>query len=95
MTPVWYVYILTNFKNTVLYIGYTNNLKRRVSEHKRSQGESFTKRYRLYKLIWYQEFSTSIEAMHMEKKLKGWTRERKLALIATKNSAYRDLLALR
>lgn len=68
MNDVWYTYILTNYRNTVFYVGYTNNLERRIHEHKKGIGSHFPKRYRLYKLVWYQEFSTSLQAARMEKR---------------------------
>lgn len=90
------VYIATNYQNTVLYTGVTNNILRRAYEHKRGLfPSSFTKRYKLYKIIWYQEFPSPREAIAAEKKIKGWTREKKVALIKSINSKFQDLLTLR
>jgi putative endonuclease len=72
----WYTYILTNHTNTVLYIGVTNDMIRRLEEHRRGVGSRFTSKYRLYKLVWYEEFTSPLEAIAMEKRLKGWRREK-------------------
>jgi len=88
-----YVYILTNHINTVLYTGVTNNLIRRLSEHiKHFSKESFVTKYRLYKLVWFQEFNTPIEAIEAEKKIKGWKRYKKLNLITQTNRDFKNLL---
>ncbi len=90
----YFVYILTNYGDTVLYTGVTNDLFRRIQEHRAGVAEdSFTKRYRLYKLIWTQEFTSSAEAIAAEKMIKGWKREKKLALIRETNPGFRDLLS--
>ncbi|OGD62922.1 hypothetical protein A2160_04080 [Candidatus Beckwithbacteria bacterium RBG_13_42_9] len=87
MSKNWFVYILSNYRNTVLYTGVTNNLERRMSEHKSGLiKSSFSKRYRLYKLIWFEEFSSPQEAILAEKKIKGWKREKKLTMIKMTNS---------
>ena len=82
MNKCWYVYIITNFTNSVLYTGITNDIERRIYEHKSgSSKSSFSKRYRLYKLIWFQEFDSPDAAIEAEKQIKSWRREKKLALI--------------
>lgn len=87
-----YTYIITNHVNSVFYIGVTNNLERRISEHKTETfNNSFSKRYRLYKLIWFQEFNNPLEAITAEKKIKGWKRNRKIELIKEINPKYNDL----
>ena len=87
MPKQYFVYIATNQRNTVLYTGVTNNLERRMSEHKSGLiKSSFSKRYRLYKLIWFEEFSSPQEAILAEKKIKGWKREKKLTMIKMTNS---------
>jgi len=92
----WFVYILTNYRNTVLYTGITNNLQKRVWEHKRGSAPgSFSKRYRLYKLVWFEKFDSPQEAIAIEKKIKGWRREKKLDLIENKNLNFKDLSTLR
>jgi putative endonuclease len=85
----FYVYIMTNRSGT-LYVGVTNNLQRRLSEHRRSLG-SFTSRYRLVKLIYYEATEGPYAAITRERQIKGWTREKKLALIRTENPAMKDL----
>lgn len=92
----YYVYMLTNYTNSVLYVGVTNNLRRRVYQHKKGYSKnSFTRRYRLYKLVWFEEFPTSLEAIESEKKIKKWRRKKKEQLIESVNTEWRDLLALR
>ena len=82
MKKIWYVYIITNYTNSVLYTGITNNLERRIYEHKTGAiKSSFSKRYKLYKLIWFQGFDSPEVAIASEKRIKGWHREKKLALI--------------
>jgi putative endonuclease len=72
MSGQWYVYILTDYMNTVLYTGITNDLARRVEEHRTGVDVgSFSKKYRLYKLVWYQEFDSPQEAISIEKRIKG------------------------
>jgi putative endonuclease len=89
---MFYTYILTNYKNTVLYVGITNNLERRVTEHQRgSDKNSFSSRYRLYKLVWFEEFTNPTDAIAAEKRIKGWTRAKKVALIRTINPTFKNL----
>lgn len=88
----WSVYIITNHKNIVLYTGITNNLKRRIWEHKEKIiGNSFSKKYRLYKLIWFEMFNNPQQAIEIEKKIKGWTRVKKINMIKAKNPTFQDL----
>ena len=70
----YFVYILTNINNTVLYIGVTNDLKRRVYEHGNKMVEGFTMRYNVTKLIYYEHFSNIEDAIRREKQLKKWNR---------------------
>ena len=86
----YFVYILTNKSNT-LYIGVTNNLERRLQEHKSKQIPGFTALYNLNKLVYFDEFSRVEDAIAVEKKLKGWTRKKKINLIKTINSEFKDL----
>jgi len=82
MQKQWFTYIITNHTNTVVYIGVTNNLERRIFEHKKGLiKSSFSKKYRLYKVVWFEEFNTPVEAIAAEKMIKGWKREKKNALI--------------
>ena len=87
---MYYVYILTNTNNSVVYIGVTNDLKRRVYEHKTELIDGFTKRYHIHKLVYYEEYSDPYSAIKREKQLKGWNRERKNNLIETKNPDWND-----
>jgi putative endonuclease len=90
----WFVYIITNYTNSVLYTGITNDLQRRVYEHKAGTiKSSFSKRYKLYKLIWFQEFDFPNTAIEMEKRLKGWRRDKKLELIQERNPNFQDLMS--
>ena len=93
MQKFWYVYIITNYTNSVLYTGITNNLERRIYEHKTGTiKNSFSKRYKLYKLIWFQTFDSPETAIVMEKRIKGWRREKKIELIREQNSGFQDLM---
>ena len=85
-------YILTNYKKSVLYIGVTNDLKRRVAEHK-SQFDpcSFTARYNVNRLVYFENFQSVNEAIAREKQLKHWNREWKDRLINTTNPNWEDL----
>ncbi len=92
MRKIWFAYIITNHTNTVLYTGITNNLVRRIFEHKKGLlNSSFTKKYRLYKLIWCQEFSTPQQAIEAEKKIKGWIRRKKISLIKQTNPTFKEI----
>jgi putative endonuclease len=72
----YWVYILTNKHCTTLYIGVTNNLTRRLSQHRRAEAAGFTKRYRLNRLVWFEHFRNVRDAITCEKKLKGWHRSK-------------------
>ena len=89
----YYVYIMTNPSHTVLYVGVTNNLKRRVHEHKHKLVEGFTSKYNVTYLVYYEETSDVRAAIAREKQIKGWVRARKVALIEASNPAWRDLSA--
>lgn len=86
-----YIYILSNKNNTVLYIGVTNELSRRVSEHKSGLIKGFSKQYNLTKLIYLEEYPSIEEAIAREKQLKNWHREWKFNLIKEKNPNLIDL----
>ena len=75
----------------MLYIGMTNNLTRRVYEHKMKQVEGFTKQYNLTKLVYYEHHTTATRAISREKQLKGWARKRKVELIETTNPTWVDI----
>lgn len=87
----YYVYILTNKNNTTLYIGVTNNIVKRLFEHRTRLIEGFTKRYRLKKLVYLEEYNDVNEAIAREKQLKNWHREWKLNLIRKVNPEFIDL----
>lgn len=94
MNKNYFVYIITNYQNTVLYTGITNNLKKRIEEHKKEISKnSFSNKYRLYKLVWFEEFKIPNEAILIEKRIKGWTRKKKIDLIKRKNPNFQDLLS--
>ena len=88
----YYVYIMTNHART-LYVGMTNDLERRVIEHKKKLIEGFTSKYSISQLVWYEEFNDVNQAIEAEKKLKGWRRSRKIALLESVNPAWQDLAA--
>ncbi|WP_103865722.1 GIY-YIG nuclease family protein [Aquimarina sp. I32.4] len=85
------VYILTNKKNGTLYIGMTNNLERRVFEHKNKLLEGFTKKYGLDKLVYFEVYQYVNDAITREKRLKSWNREWKINLIKEENPNWKDL----
>jgi putative endonuclease len=86
------VYMLCNKARTVLYTGITNNLMRRVFEHReRVEPRSFTARYRVNRLVYYEAFDDIVAAIGREKQIKGWTRARKNALVAHSNPRWNDL----
>jgi putative endonuclease len=87
-----WTYITTTRKNTVLYTGSTAFLKERVEEHKnRIFPESFTARYNVDKLVWFQFFESIEEAIQKEKQIKGWKRQKKVDMINRQNPSWRDL----
>ncbi len=86
----YYVYIVSNKYNKVLYIGVTNNLNRRVHQH-RDGVVGFTEQYNAHKLLYYDVLDTADAAIMREKQLKNWHREWKLNLIKTVNPEFRDL----
>ncbi|WP_206602527.1 GIY-YIG nuclease family protein [Cyanobacterium aponinum] len=86
----YYVYIMTN-KSKTLYTGMTNDLLRRVYEHKHKLVEGFTKKYNITKLVFFDQTSDVNEAIALEKKIKGWNRAKKIALIESQNPNWLDL----
>jgi len=88
---LYYVYILTTRSNTVLYTGVTNNLKRRVFEHKSGLNEGFTKKYHVHKLVYFEMFDFVELAIAREKQIKGYSREKKIKLIETMNPEWKEL----
>lgn len=90
-SKTYYVYILTTANDTVLYVGVTNNLKRRVYEHKNGLVEGFTKKYNLCKLVYYEATNDIESAIKREKQLKSWRREWQVNLIRSINPDFDDL----
>jgi len=91
MERQYYIYIMTNKSNKVLYTGVTNNLVRRVFEHKEKLVRSFTSKYNVNKLVYYETFNDPESAIAREKQIKAGSREKKVALIDGFNSAWDDL----
>jgi len=91
MADQYYVYIMTNKRNTVLYIGVTNDLKRRVYEHKEKMADGFTKKYNITKLVYYDVCEEIQSAISREKQLKADSRQRKIELVNGVNKEWRDL----
>ncbi len=89
---VFYVYMMTNAGRTTLYIGVTKSLEKRVTEHRnRKFPNSFTSRYRLNRLVWYQRFADARDAIAREKQIKRWSRAKKEFLIHEMNPTWEDL----
>jgi putative endonuclease len=88
----YFVYIMTNRSKT-LYTGITNNLMRRVREHKLSLGSAFTTKYKLDRLVYFERFDDVHNAIEREKEIKGWLRIKKIGLIVSVNPEWRDLSA--
>ena len=91
MPKQYYIYILTNQRHTTLYTGVTNNLPRRVYEHKQKLLAGFTRRYNVNKLVYYEVSDSAYEAISREKQIKGGSRYKKLQLIASLNPDWKDL----
>jgi len=91
MEKKYYVYMMANNRNTVLYVGVTNNLVRRVYEHKQGVVPGFTKKYNCHKLVWFQESDDIRVAIETEKRMKKWKRAYKENLINAMNPEWRDL----
>ncbi|MBQ8545466.1 MAG: GIY-YIG nuclease family protein [Clostridia bacterium] len=89
---MYYVYILTNKTKTVLYTGVTNNLKRRIYEHKNKLIDGFTKRYNVDRLVYYETTSDAKSAIMREKQIKNLLRRKKEDLINTMNPNWDDLM---
>ncbi len=92
MDKTYYVYILTNKYNTVLYTGVTNDLERRLEEHRSADNRGFTARYNVHKLVYYETFDDVVEAIAREKQIKGGSRQKKIDLIVGSNPWWKDLM---
>jgi len=88
----YHVFILTNVKRNVMYVGVTNNLENRIAEHSDGRGGAFTRKYRLNTLLYVEEFQYVDEAIAREKEIKGWRRSKKDALVEASNPTWADLL---
>jgi putative endonuclease len=87
----YFIYSMTNKNNTVLYTGMTNDLTRRVREHKEKQIKGFTSRYNITKLVYYEIFGSAYDAISREKQIKAGSRHKKLNLINDANPEWKDL----
>jgi putative endonuclease len=87
----YYIYIMSSKNNQAIYTGVTNNLKRRVFEHRSNTGCSFSKKYNTIKLVYYEVFDDVREAIKREKQIKGGSRAKKILLIETGNKNWDDL----
>ena len=91
MEKFYFVYILSNHWNTVLYTGITSDLVRRIYEHREKLVEGFTRKYNVHKLIYYEVYTDVMEAIAREKQIKGYGRKKKIVLIEKMNSEWKDL----
>jgi putative endonuclease len=87
----YYVYILSNWNNNVVYVGVTNNLERRLFEHKNKLIDGFTKKYNIDRLVYYESTPNIASAIQREKEIKKWRREKKNNLITAMNPEWLDL----
>ena len=87
----YYVYILASKKNGTLYIGVTNNLLKRVYEHRNDFVDGFTKKYHVHELVYYEIYNNIADAITREKRMKKWKRQWKIELIEKSNPKWRDL----
>jgi putative endonuclease len=91
MKKEYYVYIIANQNNRVIYTGVTNDLKKRIYEHKKKLIEGFTKKYNITKLVYYEVFNDIKYAITREKQIKGGSRTKKVAMITKMNPEWEDL----
>jgi len=91
MSKQYYVYIMTNKRNNVIYTGVTNNLAKRVYEHKEKLVSRFTRKYNINKLVYYEMFDDIYYAIKKEKQIKGGSRQKKIGLINSLNPQWKDL----
>ncbi|MEW6054230.1 MAG: GIY-YIG nuclease family protein [Nitrospirota bacterium] len=91
MDTYFYVYIMSNKNNSVLYTGMTNNLKKRVFEHREKVIKGFTRNYNVTKLVYYEVFMDSLNAIQREKQIKGGSRKKKFELVNSVNPGWKDL----
>jgi putative endonuclease len=91
MTGTYYVYLLTNWNNKVMYLGVTNNLERRLYEHKNKLVKGFSAKYNVNKLVYFEETQDVTAAIAREKEIKKWRREKKNQLVNRMNPNWKDL----
>ena len=91
MNKTYYVYLITNWNNKVLYIGVTNNLERRLYEHKNRLIKGSTEKYNINKLVYFEQTDDIYSAITREKEIKQWRREKKNNLVESKNKPWEDL----
>ena len=91
MNKTYFVYILTNWQNLLLYVGITNDLTRRLTEHKEELIDGFTKKYHIHKLVYYEETTDVFAAIEREKQIKTWSRKKKADLVESVNPYWLDL----
>lgn len=91
MTKCYFVYLMANKMNTVIYCGMTSNLRARVYQHRTGALEGFTKRYNVKKLVYYEVLDTAYAAIVREKQIKGGSRQKKVDLINNDNPGWKDL----
>ena len=89
----YYVYILTNWNNKVMYIGVTGDLQRRLYEHRNELADGFTKKYHIHKLVYFEQTTDVYAALEREKQLKKWVRAKKNQLVESMNPEWKDLSA--
>ena len=88
---MYFVYILANWDDSVLYIGVTSNLERRLYEHRNGLVEGFTKQYNVHKLVYFEHTNDVYSAISREKQLKKWSRVKKNTLVSRQNPHWKDL----
>ena len=88
----YWIYILVSGSGNAMYIGVTNDIERRIWEHRNGQGSEFAKKYRATRLVYSEEYDNPNDAIAREKQLKGWRRERKKELVRTINPEFQDLM---
>jgi putative endonuclease len=87
----YYVYIATNLTNSVLYTGFTSDLPGRIHAHRNKLVDGFTKRYNIWKLVYYEAGDDRTGVLEREKQIKSWPRARKISLVESMNPGWRDL----
>lgn len=91
MAEQFFIYIHTNWNNKVIYTGVTNNLVRRIYEHRNKVIDGFTKKYNLSKLVYFEQTHDIISAINREKEINKWRREKKNKLVESMNPSWKDL----